>query len=370
MATNYRKWDHIEISDDEDDTHPNVDTPSLFKWRHEARIKKEQEEKERKAREHAESKLREQRASQLQAQIDELSVVPQAPVVLDELKHELDETKTQEAIFRQKEAELERMEKLHPKWNVDNISKPKHDRTLINKSAPKAESKESEGDALQKYFKDNGTVLQQFGMLSKSEDSHKWLKEHLSLLCDHMGSYLVIWAIDLEVEKKHELVKRVAHQCVTIQFILEIAKSMQRDPRSCVDNFFSRIKTAEALYLQGFNEEQENLIKRIKERAQVRLEDAQKQVEEEERAARLGPAGLDPLEVLAELPPKMREAFETQNTPLLRASFAELSPEQFQITYKRVVGSGLWVPSAGDAAMAGTAPAADEAPETVSEDVD
>lgn len=38
------------MSDDEDDTHPNVDTPSLFRWRHEARlnkmaeIKKEKEE--------------------------------------------------------------------------------------------------------------------------------------------------------------------------------------------------------------------------------------------------------------------------------------------------------------------------------------
>ena len=34
----YSKWDHIEISDDEDDTHPNVDTPSLFRWRHQARL--------------------------------------------------------------------------------------------------------------------------------------------------------------------------------------------------------------------------------------------------------------------------------------------------------------------------------------------
>ena len=32
---NYSKWDNIEISDDEDDTHPNIHTPSLFKWRHE-----------------------------------------------------------------------------------------------------------------------------------------------------------------------------------------------------------------------------------------------------------------------------------------------------------------------------------------------
>ena len=29
-----KKWDNIEISDDEDDTHPNIHTPSLFKWRH------------------------------------------------------------------------------------------------------------------------------------------------------------------------------------------------------------------------------------------------------------------------------------------------------------------------------------------------
>ena len=31
MPLDYSKWDNIEISDDEDDTHPNVDTPSLFK---------------------------------------------------------------------------------------------------------------------------------------------------------------------------------------------------------------------------------------------------------------------------------------------------------------------------------------------------
>ena len=47
---NYSKWDNIEISDDEDDTHPNIHTPSLFKWRHEARVQRMQElevEKER-----------------------------------------------------------------------------------------------------------------------------------------------------------------------------------------------------------------------------------------------------------------------------------------------------------------------------------
>ena len=46
----YSKWKDIEISDDEDDTHPNIDTPSLFKWRHEARLQRMEEfEKEKKA---------------------------------------------------------------------------------------------------------------------------------------------------------------------------------------------------------------------------------------------------------------------------------------------------------------------------------
>jgi len=36
----YSKWKDIEISDDEDETHPNVDTPSLFRWRHQARVER------------------------------------------------------------------------------------------------------------------------------------------------------------------------------------------------------------------------------------------------------------------------------------------------------------------------------------------
>ena len=47
----------LQISDDEEDTHPNIDTPSLFKWRHEARVqrmeefdKKKQEAEQEKAR--------------------------------------------------------------------------------------------------------------------------------------------------------------------------------------------------------------------------------------------------------------------------------------------------------------------------------
>ena len=37
-----------QVSDDEDDTHPNIDTPSLFRWRHQARVERMAEQKKEK----------------------------------------------------------------------------------------------------------------------------------------------------------------------------------------------------------------------------------------------------------------------------------------------------------------------------------
>lgn len=48
MPIDYSKWKAIEVSDDEDDTHPNIDTPSLFRWRHQARLERMAETKEAK----------------------------------------------------------------------------------------------------------------------------------------------------------------------------------------------------------------------------------------------------------------------------------------------------------------------------------
>jgi cell division cycle protein 37 len=42
-------FDQKQVSDDEDDTHPNIDTPSLFRWRHQARVERMQEQAREKA---------------------------------------------------------------------------------------------------------------------------------------------------------------------------------------------------------------------------------------------------------------------------------------------------------------------------------
>lgn len=365
----YSKWDHIEISDDEDDTHPNVDTPSLFRWRHTARIEREEKEAAENAKKNAESKIRKSKVEELQEKLAKLESSDDSSegrkAQIKGVKDELEILSKNEDEFQRKERELKEYQEAHPNWNVDNLSKDKHNRTIINKEPKKApKTEESEANDLSEYFKKYDKEVKQFGMLSKYEESHKFLRERMHLVCEHLGSFLVIWAVDLAVEEKHELKERVAHQAIIAQYILELARTLKRDPRSCIDAFFTRIKTAEEQYMNAFDDEYKSLLKRVDERKEARLEEARKQVEAEEaaeREARLGPGGLDPLEVIEQIPSKMKKAFQEQNTPLLKESFAELSEEEMERVYKMVVDSGLWVPQAesgqeggGDDATDGT----------------
>ena len=43
-AFDYSKWDNIEISDDEADTHPNIDKASWFRMKHRSRVEREETE--------------------------------------------------------------------------------------------------------------------------------------------------------------------------------------------------------------------------------------------------------------------------------------------------------------------------------------
>eukprot|EP00048_Salpingoeca_helianthica_P002640 m.59136 g.59136 ORF g.59136 m.59136 type:complete len:439 (-) comp12219_c0_seq2:131-1447(-) len=364
----YSKWDHIEVSDDEDDTHPNVDTPSLFKWRHEARLQREAEAREEKAKRQAQIKLLEEEKAKKAAALTKLAGAEDegAAAQAKGLAAEMAELARQEAEFKKKEAELERLEKEHPHWNVDNISKDKKSRTMINKDPEPIQIDMSE--FFEKYKKECRT----FGMLSKPDDSQRYLREHPILVCDHLASYLIVWCVDLQVEGKTDLMERVAHQTIVAQFIMELAKSVKRDPRQCVDGFFHRLKNPEPQYMEAFQDELRALKDRIRKRAVERVAEAEakaKAADDEERKARLGPGGLDPLEVLETLPAEIRDAFENQNTEKLRAAFQALSPKDAEYHFKRVVDSGLWVPAKGEPGAAGEG-AGEGAGEAVAEEGD
>lgn len=75
-------------------------------------------------------------------------------------------------------------------------------------------------------------------------------------------------------------------------------------------------QTADRQYMEGFNDELEAFKERVRGRAKLRIEKAMKEYEEEERKKRLGPGGLDPVEVYESLPevwsPSPRQAAASQ----------------------------------------------------------
>lgn len=206
--------------------------------------------------------------------------------------------------LQDEEDEFRKKEKKTP-WNVDTISKPGFEKTLLNKPAPRSAetlSEEEREKRSKKFMKDNEALLKQFGMLRKYDDSKRFLMEHNHLVCEDTANYLVIWCINLEMEKKHELMSHVAHQCICMQYILELSKQLDVDPRACVSSFFAKIQNAVVEYKDQFDNEIQEFKKRIERRAEEKLQEAIAEQEEEERKARLGPGGLDPVEVFETLP--------------------------------------------------------------------
>ncbi|XP_017880498.1 hsp90 co-chaperone Cdc37 [Ceratina calcarata] len=344
----YSKWKDIEISDDEDDTHPNIDTPSLFRWRHQARVER-MEEQRREHEEHERKKAETlQKLKSTKEQLAKLENEQSAD--LTGLKKVLQDLEEEQKKIQDKENEMKKKEKLTP-WNVDTIGQDGFAKTVINKRTARKDddsglSDEEKEKKIKEFVKENEKALKQFGMLRKYDDSKKYLQENPQLVCENTANYLVIWCINLEIEEKHDLMEHVAHQCICMQYILELSKQLDVDPRACVGSFFSHIQNAEIEYKNSFDDELRAFKERIRKRAAEKIADALKEAEEEEKMARIGPGNLDPVEVFESLPAPLKVCFETQSHSLLQETLAAMPQNEAVYHMKRCIDSGLWVPDA------------------------
>ncbi|KAM8974180.1 hsp90 co-chaperone Cdc37 [Pelodytes ibericus] len=345
----YSVWDHIEVSDDEDDTHPNIDTASLFRWRHQARVERmEQFDKEKEELQKGANECK-KKLAECQKKMKELGVQEGAKDEVQKIQRDLEQLKKEEKSWQKKEDELRKKEKTLP-WNVDTLSKEGFSKSVFNVKPENKEDTEEQKEQKHKTFVEkNVKQLKHFGMLHRWDDSQKYLSDNPHLVCEETANYLVIWCIDLEVEEKHALMEQVAHQTIVMQFILELAKSLKVDPRACFRQFFTKIKTADQQYMDAFNDELDSFKGRVKERAKVRIEKALKEYEEEERKKRLGPGGLDPVEVYETLPSELQKCFDSKDIQLLQDTISKMDPTEARYYMKQCVDSGLWVPnSKGD----------------------
>uniref|UniRef100_A0A8C1RNC3 Hsp90 co-chaperone Cdc37 n=1 Tax=Cyprinus carpio TaxID=7962 RepID=A0A8C1RNC3_CYPCA len=273
--------------------------------------------------------------AEAQRRVQELvsASTPEAKADLAKAQEEEKQLKKQERSWEKKMQEHRIEEKKMP-WNVDTLSKEGFSKSVVNVKPEKEEETEEEKEEKHKSF------------VEKYEKQIKHFGELLFRASRETANYLVIMCIDLEVEEKHALMEQVAHQTIVMQFILELAKSLKVDPRGCFRQFFAKIKTADQQYQDAFNDELESFKERVRGRAKIRIEKALKEYEEEERQKRLGPGGLDPVEVYETLPPEMQKCFDDKDIQMLQEAISRMDPTEAKHHMKRCIDSGLWVPNA------------------------
>uniref|UniRef100_A0A672GA57 Hsp90 co-chaperone Cdc37 n=1 Tax=Salarias fasciatus TaxID=181472 RepID=A0A672GA57_SALFA len=299
----YSVWDHIYVSDDEDVASPFVDTPSLFRMRHRARLEKMAEFQQRgedlesnfadckRLLEEAQAHLK-----HLEEEREEGGADEERDAELKSVQAQVKKLRKDEKSFEKLIQEYRREEKKLP-WNVDTLSKEGFSKSVVNvKPATRQETQQGKVEKHKTFVEKYAKEIKHFGMLRRWDDSQKYLSDNPHLVCEETANCLVVICIDFEIDEVNIKVSSLSTSIV-MQFILDLAKTVKVDPRGCFRMFFSKIKTADEAYLEEFERELELLKDRIRSCAQARMKDAMQELEEEERQKRLGPGGLDPVEV-------------------------------------------------------------------------
>ncbi|KAJ8598397.1 hypothetical protein CTAYLR_003009 [Chrysophaeum taylorii] len=327
----YSKWDNIEISDDEEDCHPNIDKASWFRMKHRSRVEREdQEEAEKKA------------------------LVAENETDAKRLKEASDIAEKREI----KERIMERSERLeymerNKKWNVDNICQTASEHTIV--SGRGADGSElvgglkmgptSEKEAVMSYaqfVEKHEEALEDFLQTVDPDETKKKIHERGDvLLHEHAQSYFLLSCLEDEMNGYPEKMRRAARNSQILSHITELATSMRRHPRDVVLPFFSRI--AEPSYKAGFDQAVEGFVERIQKRAVDKRKEMEKDQVELSKEERVGPGGLDPVEVFESLPKSMQEAFEAKDTQMLQVALEAMPIQEAKHHMDRCEASGLWV---------------------------
>merc|ERR1712232_1346218 len=113
--------------------------------------------------------------------------------------------------------------------------------------------------------------------------------------------------------------------------------------------FFKRIQ--EKQYYDGFMEGVNSFVEKIIKRSVDKKKEMKRDAKEETttvdlnsipKEERLGPGGLDPVEVFDSLPPSMQQAFESREVEKLKEALLAMDPKDAEYHMKRCVDCGLW----------------------------
>jgi cell division cycle protein 37 len=324
LTFDYAKWDRLEISDDEDSFHPNLDKNLNIRVNRMTRDRKEDEIDSQKAKLEAEGK----------------------------------------------HAAAQKLESKRP-LHQGNVCHVAEERTIINSASGRSDRITKDGesfkvDAYTLFKEDNQKLLDEFTNADWEKSRDMLIKHGDVLMDDYANSYYMLTALDEEMKGNSKLVKKLCNQGQIISQIHQLAEPMRRPPRDLVPRFFEKFvgDAQRAAFQEGVDHFAAQLAKRAiqKKEEQAKEEEEAQQLEEEyqpvslveamyemskEERLKMAPGGLDPLEVFESLPSVLQECFRSGDVEMLKKVSTEMDTKEFEGHFKRCIDSGLWSSGGG-----------------------
>lgn len=195
-------------------------------------------------------------------------------------------------------------------------------------------------------------LVEEFMALKSFDESKEFLLKHGGIILqEHASNYLLLASLEDEMNGFREKMKQTAKQSQIVTNIAELAKSWNTHPGNVIMPFFQRLQQRE--FLEGFLSGLEVFIQKIISRAvtkKLEMDQAERSGVEKDgvdlaavpKEERLGPGGLDPLEVIETLPVEMQKAFESRDVEQLKEVLLKMDQKEAEYHMKRCVASGLW----------------------------
>jgi cell division cycle protein 37 len=270
----------------------------------------------------------------------------------------LEEQKKVAAKTEEKPAKEKPTEAAKPKTTTTTTAKPTANTTTVAKKeagpTPTGPEQDVSDISIMSYYEFTqkyADTVEEFMAITDMEASKEFLlKNGEILLQENASSYLLLASLEDEMNGYREKMKQTSRQSQIISSIADLARSLNTHPGNVIIPFFQRLSQKEYFdnFMTGVKDFQEKIIKRaVTKKAEM---DAERAAQEGEgvdlkdipKEQRLGPGGLDPLEVVETLPKAMQEAFESRDVEKLKQALMSLDPKDAEYHMKRCIDSGLW----------------------------
>jgi len=363
----YSKWDNIQLSsDDDEDCHPNIEKYTWRRLRQRQRDDQEVKRKEQEAQLKAQVKQKEKAVKEQKSKIVELKREGK-DAEADRIAMQVAST---EKTIAEKQRELRRLDKQR-KMNAEDMCYTAEERTIVNPN-PNLENKfpgrEKSGKSEDEEAKDfsnfmdkNTAIMQKYSELDSLASSEKFILDNPMLLSQNATGWLLLQALEAEMGGNSKRMRHIVRQNQYLQYGLDLAAMTKESPIASIKKFFLSMQSGQKRHM--FERDCDEFAAKIANRAvQKKKEQAEKSTEETEemveltKEERMGPGGLDPIEVLETLPAEMKKCFMEQDIPGLHKCLEAMSVEEAQMHMDRCVKSGLWVPEGGAEATSETPP--------------